>query len=231
MAATILRDAYDCIVLGSGRTASQVAATIARSGRQTLQLTSQTSPPPSWLHPRFSLPPETEFLPRLPLSSVSAVNAAGKTLATVSAANWSARGSAATTPAITTFELPAGCRVACQPDAVHLNGALPPTVIRSGAVIKIERETNSAPLPLIGGVYRDVTSSPGSERQATLFATRRGGEVCWLVPLGDGLWNLGLMRTEPTEESPAHWLEEPLVACPALTQRLIAHDAALARYP
>jgi hypothetical protein len=242
MAATILRDAYDCIVLGSGRTASQVAAAIARTGRQTLQLTRESSPPPSWLHPRFSAPPEVESLPRLPLSSVSAVNAAGKTLATVSAANWSAaRTSSTTTPAITTFELPAGCRAACESDAVHLNGALPPTVIRSTAVIKIERAPNLPPLPVVGGVYRGVANSAAGERQATLFATRRGGEVCWLVPLAGGLWNLGVMRsaeaqtaysqqqtvapsTQSAEESPAHWLEEALVACPSLTQRLIAAE-------
>jgi hypothetical protein len=227
MAATILRDAYDCIVLGSGRTASQVTAAIARTGRQTLQLTRATDPPPSWLHPRFSTPREAELLPRLPLKSVNAVNAAGKTLATVCAANWSAtRGSAAATPTITTFELPAGCHAACDMDSVHLNGALPATVIRSDAVIKIEGRATSEPFAVIGGLYRDVVSHPGGEREATFFATRRGGEVGWLVPMTNGLWSLGLMRSaeQPAEESPAHWLEEALVACPALTQRLIAAE-------
>lgn len=229
MAATLLRDAYDCIVLGSGRTASQVAAAIARTGRQTLQLTPEISPSIGWLQPRFTALPESEFLPRLPLSGVSAVNAAGKTLATVSAANWSAtRAASSTMPTITTFALPAGCRAACEANAVHLNGALPPTVIRSGAVIKIEATAGRAPLPAVtGGVYRDVASSEGGERQATLFATRRGGEVCWLVPVGNGMWNLGLMRSadaQTLDESPAHWLEEALVACPALTQRLIAAE-------
>lgn len=228
MAATILRDAYDCIVLGSGRTANQVAAAIARTGRQTLQLTRETSPPPSWLHPRFSAPPEIESLPRLPLSSVNAVNAAGKTLATVSAANWSAaRCATSTTPAVTTFEMPAGCGAACAADAVHLNGALPPTVIRSEVVIEIKARRTNEPFTVIGGTYRNVTSPPGSERQATLFATRRGGEVCWLVPMVNGIWSLGLFRStdaRPAEESPAHWFEEALVACPTLTQRLFAAE-------
>lgn len=81
---------------------------------------------------------------------------------------------------------------------------------------------------MIGSIYRDVASEPGTERQATLFATRREDEVFWLVPLEGGLWSLGLLRPRTelpiADEAVAHFLEEALVACPALTQRLITAE-------
>lgn len=229
MAATLFREAYDCIVLGSGRTAAQVAAAVARTGRQTLQLAPEARAPYAWLHPRFVSVAELD-LERLPISSVCAVSATGKPIATVhAAAGLLPPRMHSQSPPATAFTLPVGCAVACESNhRVRLNGALPPTEIQANAVIRVERAVHSDPATIIGGVYRDVASLPSTERQATLFATRREGEVCWLVPIAGAQWSLGLVRpqakTSLAAESPAELLEEALVACPALTQRLIAAE-------
>lgn len=230
MAATLFREAYDCIVLGSGRTAQHIAAAIARTGRQTLQLHPPAAPPAAWLQPRFSSFAGLEIEHRRPLSSVSALNATGKPIATVQAPiGLSSRFHFQAQAAITEFALPSGCRVACETSGqVRLNGALPPTTIQANAVVRVENAVRSTPLTVIGGIYRDVTSAPGTERQATLFATRRDGEVFWLVPIEGVLWSLGLVQPQQESsiaaEALADLLEEALVACPALTQRLIVAE-------
>jgi hypothetical protein len=229
MAATHLREAYDCIVLGSGRTANQLAAAVARSGRQTLQLMRESTAAHSWLHPRrntFSA--ELADGQRLPLSGVGIVNAAGKRLTAIKAAASLVPQHSSVRPTLATFlKLPSGCRVACEvPREIRLNGALPPTTIRANSVIFVGSAPNSGRQSAIGGIYRDVSTVENEDRQAMLFATQRGGEVFWLVPMAGALWSIGLFRSHAESpedhETLADEFEEALVACPALTQRLIS---------
>ncbi len=231
MAATHLREAYDCIVLGSGRTASQVTAAIARSGRQTLQLMRESTAIHSWLHPRWNVfCAEFAAGRRLRLSSVALVNPVGRRLTVIratAASNPQPHGSASRAPTGTAFALPAGCRVVCEsPREVRLNGAMPPTTIRANSVIFVRSTPHTCGQSAIGGIYRDVSVGENEDRQALLFATQRGGEVFWLVPMAGALWSVGLYRyqVEPpiTSDTLAEEFEEALVACPALTQRLIA---------
>ncbi|WP_254513132.1 hypothetical protein [Anatilimnocola floriformis] len=226
MAAISLQQAYDCVVIGSGKTAGLIAAAVARTGRQTLQLSSPTIPRPAWLHPRWTVVEGEEQL-RSPLSGVSVVNAAGKRTTVLRAATSSASAAQRLSTA-DSFALPAGCQLTCHsPRELHLNGALPPTSIRAELIVAVEQRDYQPTSTAIGGIYRDVACDLGEERQALLFATLRASEVFWLVPLADGQWSLGLLTSAPelsAEDSIADVLEEALVACPALTQRLISAE-------
>ena len=229
MAATTLRDTYDCVVLGSSRTAAQVAAAVARTGRQTLHLSPAQPPPAGWLHPRWSSQDRLEISARSPLSGVTAWNCAGKITAVIKSANSPSAARLGTPTTATSFQLPAGCHIAQEsPREVRLNGALPPLAIQAPVVMRIESTSSSADFLAIGGAYRGVSSPAGEDRQAALFATRRASELFWLVPQADGLWSLGLRRTglagDLAGESMAGTFEDALVACPALTQRLIAAE-------
>ena len=223
MAATSLREAYDCVVIGNGRTAAHVAAAIARSGKQTLRLSSAASSRSAWLHPRWTSAAGDDS-ERTMLSGLCVLNSAGQRMTMLRAAATAAPCRASTAEA---FVLPAGCAVVCDdPREVRLNGALPPTTIRAGLVISAASSFVPDNQIAIGGIYRDVSCELGEERQAQLYATQRAGEVFWLVPQADGRWSLGLLtsRAEIIAESLADTLEEALVACPALTQRLIAAE-------
>jgi hypothetical protein len=227
MAATLLREAYDCIVLGSGRTASQIAAAVARTGQQTLQLTRESAAGQSWLQPRWDCYSEFAAGQRLPLNGVSVLNAAGKRITALRAAACAAPQQSASRHAAVAFTLPHGCRLTCDvPREIRLNGALPPRTIRANVVIAVRNGPNTANQAAIGGIYRDVSSGDNEERQATIFATQRSGEVFWLVPMAGALWSIGLLRSRAelslAYETIADVFEDALVACPALTQRLIS---------
>lgn len=228
MAATHLRDAYDCIVLGGSRTATQIAAAVARTGRQTLQLTREPTAAHSWLNPRWDAYSQFADGQRLPLSGVGVLNAAGKRFTAIrAAATASPLISSSRHRAVAAFALPHGCRVACEaPREIRLNGAIPSTTIRANSVIFVGSSPNSSRQSAIGGIYRDVSAAEDEERQAMIFSTQRGGEVFWLVPMAGALWSIGLLRSQaewPAEcETIADAFEDALVACPALTQRLIS---------
>jgi hypothetical protein len=229
MAATHLREAYDCVVLGNSRTASQLATALARTGRQTLQLTREPAVEQSWLHPRWSNFSEFATGQRSPLSGVSVWTANGKRITSLRAATnvFSSQFSASRNSPAESFALPAGCRVACDvPRTVRLNGALPPTTIAAKCIIAVGRDEHRPQPVAIGGIYRDVSSAIGEERHAALFATQQGREVFWLVPIAGALWSIGLFSSprEFVEETIADVFEEALVACPALTQRLISAE-------
>lgn len=227
MAATLLREAYDCIVLGSGRTASQIAAAVARTGQHTLQLMRESAVGQSWLQPRWDCYSKFAAGQRLPLSGVSVINATGKRISSIrAAAGLAPQQSVSRHVAAATFTLPFGCRVACDaPREVCLNGALPPQTIRANVVIEVRNRPNAVNESAIGGIYRDVSAGDNEKRQALIFATQRAGEVFWLVPMSGALWSIGLRsRAEHSlaKEAIADAFEDALVACPALTQRLIA---------
>jgi hypothetical protein len=227
MAATLLREAYDCIILGSGRTASQIAAAVARMGQQTLQLTRESAAGQSWLQPRWDCYSEFAAGQRLPLNGVSVLNAAGKRITSLRAAACTAPQQSASRHAAVAFTLPHGCRLTCDvPREVRLNGALPPRTIRANVVIAVRNGPNTANQAAIGGIYRDVSAGDNEERQALIFATQRSGEVFWLVPMAGALWSIGLLRSRAdlslSNETIADAFEDALVACPALTQRLIS---------
>lgn len=229
MAATHLREAYDCVVLGNSRTASQLAAALARTGRQTLQLKRDPVAEQSWLHPRWNNFTEASVGQRSSLSGVGVWNANGKQItslraaANVSSPQYSASGNS---PA-ESFALPAGCRIACDvPREIRLNGALPPTRITAQCILAVGTDSLRPQPTAIGGIYRDVTSPAGEERHAALFATQQGRDIFWLVPISGALWSIGLLRAPSefvaAEDALADVFEDALVACPVLTQLLIS---------
>jgi hypothetical protein len=229
MAATHLREAYDCVVLGNSRTASQLAAALVRTGRQTLQLTREPAVEQSWLHPRWNTFSEFATGQRAPLSGVGVWTANGKRITSLRAATnvFSSQFNTSRNSPAESFALPAGCRVACDgPREIRLNGALPPTTIAANCIIAVGSDDRRPQPVAIGGIYRDVSSAIGEERHAALFATQQGSEVFWLVPVAGALWSIGLLGSpmEFVEETIADVFEEALVACPALTQRLISAE-------
>lgn len=188
-----------------------------------MRLSKQNGSRPAWLHPRWTAA-EGDDCQRLPLSGVSVVNCAGQRT-TVLRVSSAAATSSARPVAVDAITLPEDCQMTCvAPREIRLNGALPPTTIRAGLVISVENTAGLSAPRAIGGIYRDVACDLGDERQALLFATRNH-DVFWLVPLTEGRWSLGLLSSrveQPAEESLADVFEEALVACPALTQRLIS---------
>jgi hypothetical protein len=229
MAASALRAAYDCVVLGSGRTARLLASSLEQAGISTLQL--QRKPAvglPAWLHPRAALFDGNEELGLSSLSAVTAFNPAGKVMASLHSGTSSRRTASGTKLPATAaaYSAPEGCElISAAAGEITIRGSHLRKSWRAKMIFAVETPAQSFASSAVGGVYRDVAVAPGEERHATLFATARPGEVGWLVPLKGGFTSLGLLREtagEAPEESCAELLEEALVACPALTQRLIA---------
>ncbi|WP_425616560.1 hypothetical protein NA78x_000208 [Anatilimnocola sp. NA78] len=234
MAAPSLRDAYDCVVLGSSTSAHLLTTALAQAGLHTLVLQSAHSPLASaWLQPRFSC--STDASPRRSLlSGVQLLNTMGRLMASLATPAGEKPVAAlplfdreqSSRPQVTHLQLADDAEVTSQQTgSVEICSPRCQQQVRASVVIQLVPIAGTPPRTAIGGLYRGVTLLPGEDRQALLFATTRGAEVFWLVPQADGLCSLGLLRaaTESTgEQSAGSELEEALVACPALTQRLIA---------
>ncbi|WP_145098285.1 hypothetical protein [Anatilimnocola aggregata] len=239
MAAPPLREAYDCVVIGGGNSAHLLTAAFSQAGLSSLHLLRETTQPPAaWLHPRLLNVGNDEQPRRTALAGVQVLDTSGRLLAslTASAAGAAGEQSAANLPSCqheraslgttTVFQLPSSCDVsASECDKLELCGTRWRHSIQTRAVINLVPAHSEQAWTAIGGLYRGVTFLPGEERQGLLFATYRGCEVFWLMPGQNGLTSLGWLRPSPVGtniDSLAGSMEEALVACPALTQRLIA---------
>jgi hypothetical protein len=239
-----LRAAYDCVVVGSGFTATAAADSLSQAGLTVLHLLPSPSRQPGlWLHPRLITASEhgpscDGVVRRRPLAGVQWLDADGQVVASLLAASESLR-------AQETAELP-GCpqtawsphridRVeltaadawhATEPGLIEFATATARHIVQLKLGLNVGATSAASPRLAIGGIYRGVAPLAGDSPLARLFATRLPGTTFWLSPLPNGLTSLGLIRTIPAgsynQACLSQLLEESLVACPALTEQLHA---------